>query len=235
MMLKIALNPLLSQQNPSRIPAIGVNPLLMPARTTEADVERQMHRLPHLRGDRVYRTRRTTRRDFQDRRRALLAEQVIERLPAEDEALHMAVCGRFALWDVVSAVLKLGACDIAELTIATLGFSRKNIDALCQLLDTGHISRASLLCSHYFSKTSTEIYDHAQAELSRRSTARFLSVRTHAKLLLIELADGRTVTVESSANLRSCKNIEQVSVIGDPQLYDFHRTWIDELFREGTR
>jgi hypothetical protein len=213
---------------------LNENPLLNP-KPSLAGVEQELRTLPHLNGDRVYRSRRTVRRDFQDRRRALLAENVIERLPGQDEAFHMAVCGRFALWDLVPAVAKLAGCDVAELTIATLGFSRRNIDALCGMVDAGDIRRASLLCSHYFSKTSTEIYDHGQEQLSRRPQCRFLSVRTHAKLLLIELADGRTVTVESSANLRSCQNVEQVTVIGDPGLYAFHLEWIDELFREGTR
>ena len=47
---------------------------------------------------------------------------------------------------------------------------------------------------------------------------------------MLTLADGRRLTFESSANLRSCMNIEQVSAFGDPGLHDFHRTWIDELF-----
>ena len=57
---------------------------------------------------------------------------------------------------------------------------------------------------------------------------------THAKVLLIELTDGRSFTVESSANLRSCSSIEQITMTQDAALTTFHRTWIDEILTEAT-
>ena len=117
------------------------------------------------------------------------------------------------------------------LHIATLGFSRKNIEAMTQLVDAGQIMRVRLLCSHYISSTSKVIYQTAVTSFEARpERMEFLSVRTHAKLLLLAFEDGRRITVESSANLRSCKNIEQATIHGDPALYAFHRGWIDDLF-----
>lgn len=45
------------------------------------------------------------------------------------------------------------------------------------------------------------------AELVRRGH-RCVAVRSHAKILLFEMSDGRSFAWESSANLRSCKNVE---------------------------
>ena len=57
---------------------------------------------------------------------------------------------------------------------------------------------------------------------------------THAKVVLIETTDGRHFVVESSANLRSCSSIEQITVTHDGDLLAFHRQWIDELLRAKT-
>lgn len=46
---------------------------------------------------------------------------------------------------------------------------------------------------------------------------------------MMRLTDGRTITIESSANLRSCKNMEQMTLYGDPGLYSFHTGWIEGL------
>jgi hypothetical protein len=209
------------------------NPLLNPAAPSVAGIESELRRLPHLAGDRKT-SRKIVRAVCRDARQIKTAAEAIGKLPGPDEALHLVVSGRFALWHVVPAVLELAGVPIAELRIATLGFSRKNIEALCRLIDGGQIGRAWLLCSHYFKGTSAEVYNFAADEIAKRPTsAAFYSIRTHAKVLTIRLTDGRTLTVESSANLRSCKNIEQMTVIGSQNVYTFHVGWIDELFTAG--
>jgi len=206
----------------------SVNPLLHGAGA--GSIEDQLRRLPHLKGDRQQ-VIHHVRRDFRDVRKTKDAAESIGHIPGPDEAIHLAVSGRFALWHVVPAVLKLSGQPIDELIIATLGFSKRNISALCELLDAGQIGCVHLLASHYFKGTSNEIYTHAEKLFADRpDKAHFRSLRTHAKVLLFRLSDRRTITVESSANLRSCKNIEQMTLIGDPALHAFHRGWILDLF-----
>jgi hypothetical protein len=103
---------------------------------------------------------------------------------------------------------------------------------MCELHDAGKIGSIRLLCSHYFASTSGPIYEFAVEQFASRPSAHFLSIRTHAKMLLMAFADGRKIVIESSANLRSCKNIEQASIFADAELYQFHRDWIDQLFAE---
>jgi hypothetical protein len=200
----------------------------MPAPTV-ASVERELQRLPHLTADRSHPARRT-RRSFRDARALQTAQEAIGSLPGPDEATHLIVSGRFALWRLVPAALALADCSIDELLIGTLGFSRANIDGLCALLDSGRVKTLHLLASHYFKGTSGPTYQHAADLLASRPKARFVSLRTHAKLLLMKFSDGRRLTVESSANLRSCQNIEQMTLIGDPAVFEFHREWMLDLF-----
>ena len=112
-----------------------------------------------------------------------------------------------------------------------MGFSKDNIAELVALLDAGQIGRVSLICSHYFKGTSNGIWELAQAELAQRGDrARFLSIRNHCKIIALKLTDGRTVTIETSANLRSCKNIEQMTIFGHPEVYQFHVGWMNGLY-----
>lgn len=204
------------------------NPLLVPA---SGSVEQQLTGLPHLQRDMKH-LRRHRKLDLVDARQAKDAAESLGRIPDEGESLHMVISGRFALWDFVPAMLTLSGTTITAMHIATLGFSKRNIAKMCELHDAGRIGSIHLLCSHYFAGTSGAIYDFAVEQFATRSGCKFLSVRTHAKMVLVAFADGRKIVIESSANLRSCKNIEQVSIFADGALYAFHRGWIEGLFME---
>src|SRR5262249_39727887 len=131
-------------------------------------------------------------------RAADAAEAIGHKLPDPDEAIHVAISGRFALWDFVIAALSIAKTTIERLTIATLGFSRRNIAKMCELYEAGNIRHVRLLCSHYFAGTSKPLYDFAVEEFEKRDRMEFLSIRTHAKILLLAFADGRRLTIESS-------------------------------------
>lgn len=193
-------------------------------------VESEMSGLPHLLTDlRLERTDSCV--ETRDARQAKTAAEAMRRIPEANEAFHLAISGRFALWHFVPAAIQLAGCSIKRLHLATLGFSKKNIASLAEFLDAGQIGHVRLLCSHYFRGTSKNEYAFAvEAFAMRPDRAEFLSVRTHAKLALLAFEDGRTMTIESSANLRSCKNCENATLIGNPAVYTFHRTWLDDLF-----
>ena len=52
--------------------------------------------------------------------------------------------------------------------------------------------------------------------------------RTHAKVFLLSGEFGKYV-IEGSANLRASGNIEQLTIFHCPDLYTFHKDWIDEV------
>lgn len=233
--LEITANPLTSPKAAAPAGAgllLTPNPLLSPASgpRSVATIEQELQRLPHLKGDRRL-GRREHKAQLLDARGAKTAREALAELPGADQSVHIVISGRFALFDFVPASLAMAGCKIDSLHIATLGFSARNIAKLVELVDAEQIGHVRLLCSHYFAGTSPKIYDPAAEEFRKRpERMEFLSIRTHAKILLIAFEDGRRLTLESSANLRSCKNIEQASAFGDPALYEFHCEWVNELF-----
>jgi hypothetical protein len=175
--------------------------------------------------------RQPTRRLFVDYRSQPDAYRHLKRLPKIGQSLHGIISGRYALFDLVAALLERHpGQSIADLHLCTLGFSKQNGADLCGMLDERQVHRVTLICSHYFQKTSGGIYDAVVPELMKRRQ-RVLAFRTHCKILLARMTGGARYTIESSANLRSCKNLEQFVLTHCPKLHHFHRGWLEELFK----
>jgi hypothetical protein len=185
-------------------------------------------------GDRKH-VRRTDRAVLLDARRTTNAMQHLGRLPEPGESFHLVTRGAYSLWHLPKAALQLGApATIAYLAIATLGFSRTNLEELLAALDSGSIGKVDFLYSVYFKSNEKEICQRLSHELALRGH-RVVACLQHAKVTLIELTDGRAYAVESSANLRSCASIENITIFHDRALFDFHRAWIQDVLSRGSK
>lgn len=195
-----------------------------PARSVKAGLDR----------DRQLR-RRATRRRFVRLSKVAAAVEHLGVLPEPGEYLHGVMHASFDGFDLVPAVLKLAEpATIARLDIATLGFNRENAESLFGLMDQGDVGEVTFICSTYFQAVDKDIFACLNAGLVGRGQ-RCVVCRTHAKLLLFELTDGRHYAVESSANLRSCRNVEQFTMTEGADLVGFHRDWIEYLIQETLR
>jgi len=191
----------------------------------DPELDREVNTVIGLSADRsMIRTPR--RRLFVDYRSNMDAYRHLERLPAEGESLHGVISGKYAQWELVPAIIERTGKKIAELHIATLSYGKANAADLLGLLDDGHIRRVSLLVSYFFKAQNRGLYDLLVPPLRERGH-RCLAMRTHAKLLLIKLAGGGSFVCEGSANLRSCKNVEQFVLTRCRRLYKFHRDWLE--------
>lgn len=159
-----------------------------------------------------------------DAEATLSAADAIGTLPEPTEAIHMRIGWRHSMGDVIPAVLKLSGGTIEELHVATLTFSKVNSIDWSALLDQKKIGSLTVVCSQYFQKTSPHIYDPAAAMFSTRAV-RMIPIRSHCKILLFRLSDGRLITVTGSSNTRSAKTTEQMEMFADPKAYHFHHDW----------
>lgn len=169
------------------------------------------------------------KRTLRDLREITSAVKQIDPLLGRDESVHCLMRGDFHGWDLVPAVLKLAApATISELIVATLGFNMQNATELVELLDRGDVGHVLFVCSCYFQKSCPREFEALRAGLVERQQ-QIVAIRSHAKILGLQLSDGRCIVIESSANLRSCRNIEQLAMTESPALYAFHRQWIAEV------
>lgn len=170
--------------------------------------------------------RLSTKRAVVAAARAENARAAIARLPGPNESLHGWMNGSWDAWQVVPRLLELAApAKIRELNIATLGFNKDNTESLLALIDAGQIGRVTFLCSHFYKSHEGDILSMLDRELVARG-GRVAAARSHAKILLFELDDGRCFTWRSSANLRSCRNMEQWDLTHDRGLLEYDRAVI---------
>jgi hypothetical protein len=154
------------------------------------------------------------------------AEVLLPHLPKnEEERLHAIIAGDFIFCDLVCAVVARHGAP-RRLTCATLSLSLKNVAAL-EKLASNHGFPIDLLLSHYFEKTNQAIFAALLAVRDRCPLIRVRIARSHCKITLFDYPDFPLV-IESSANLRSSRNLEQVSIFADRELLDFHLQWIEE-------
>jgi hypothetical protein len=170
-----------------------------------------------------------TSRSYEDCRMVGDAREHLRTLPAPGETRHLLLGGRYTPWSLVPAVYEIAGQPIAELTIATLSYSQYNAADLIGMVDRGEIGNVTLLIARMFSSKNPELF-RPLADTLRKRGHRVTTYRTHAKIFLFKLADGRCYTVEGSANLRSCKCVEQCCMTQDAGLYEWHRQWIAGVF-----
>lgn len=168
----------------------------------------------------VHRHRPTRRRHEDHRARGALAGQLAP-LPAPGETAHLVLHDAVPLSAVVWHLVDL--TPPANLVVSTLGFSRAFVAELIDRLRNGRVLSASVVCSNYFRRSDPTEYADAAAALARWPVT-LTDARTHAKIAVFG-----PFSLEGSANLRSCRSIENVAVSNDPALADFHRKWISEL------
>lgn len=176
--------------------------------------------------------RRPAGRQFVDALNVANAAAHLKELPAAGVTVHYITKGNYSLFDTIPAILSLIApAVITELYIATLGFSMKNVDALFAMLDRGDVGRARVVCSCYFRSLSAEIYNPMAIGLEKRGQ-KIAAMRNHAKIILMRTSRGDEITIEGSANLRSCRNVEQFCMTNDAGLLAFHARWMSQVFGE---
>lgn len=175
------------------------------------------------------------RRQFLDALRCSNATAHLGRLPDRDEMFHCIMRGNYHAFDLIPALIKLADPGrLLELYITTLSFNRRQSAALAKLIDEGLIpaKRLAFVCSVYFQKTGGQELEMLTHVLDTRG-GRCIAIRNHSKLMLARFSTGAHIVIESSANLRSCRNIEQFTATDSPDVYAFHRRWIEDVFKRG--
>ena len=164
---------------------------------------------------------RPSRRRHEDHRHRGALAGILDPLPAEGESVHLLIHGGVALATIIWHVVDQN--PPSALTISTLGFSRAFVAELIDRMRTGQITSANVICSNYFSRVDATEYQQAR-ELLAPWPCRLVDARTHAKIAVFG-----HFSLEGSANLRSCRSIENVAITHDENLARFHAEWIHQL------
>jgi len=169
---------------------------------------------------------RPTRRRAEDHRARGALAGVLDPLPTEGESAHLILPGGIALGEVLWSVVD--RIPPAALAISTLGFNRVFVADLIDRMRTGRVLSATVVCSNYFSRADAVEYQEAR-ELLAPWPVTLTDSRTHAKIAVFG-----PFSLEGSANLRSCRSVENVCITHDEGVARFHAGWIRQIANSPT-
>ena len=160
---------------------------------------------------------------------ATLAADLLPERPAEGEAVHTLMSGRYDLAQVVTATVR--RWPVSRLTVATLSANKRTLRELLNELDAGTVGTLAVVVSGFFARHNKGLFLAVRDELrADYPGSTLIAAKTHAKITLFEFADGSCPLVfEGSANLRKNDSLEQLTAIRDRSVFDWHRRWIDAL------
>jgi hypothetical protein len=171
---------------------------------------------------------RTNRRRFACLR---AAAEALDILPAaEGEAVHLIMSGFYDLMHLLIALLDRFGSPCETMRVATLSLSRRNVQEMAALFDSGKVRRLDLLTSDFFRKHDDDIFAELVQEFHARGQ-RVAAARSHCKIVTVALDDGRRYALFGSPNLRTNKNLEQVCLSYDRELHGFYDAWLSDMVK----
>lgn len=157
------------------------------------------------------------------------AQQQIQHLPGNEESMHFIVNDNYRPWEVIPATISMmPSRRLDELWIATFSFTTDTVQAMLKIADAGQIGAIHLICGDMFTKHKPEFFKIIGEEFAKRGH-QLKAARNHAKVILMR-SGADCFTVEGSANLSACTNIEQLCMTKSEPLFRFHTEWMRKVF-----
>lgn len=154
------------------------------------------------------------------------AEKLAQDIDLKRDTRHFGfISGNFIFGDFIEALIVVKNWQVKEMQISTLSMSEDNIYNLYNLINGGYIKKLNLIVSDYF-------YAHEKHEIVKKIYDTLITdkcdfqlsvARTHAKICIFEVMNVNQgfVVIQTSSNLRSSDNLEQLQVEENKELYDF--------------
>lgn len=157
---------------------------------------------------------------------AAVSEQILA-----GETVHALLSGNFIFGDFIEAFAVDNNLLIEDLTISTLSFGKDNVHSLKNLIVGDYVQSLNIVVSDYFYSHNRDncTYTHEHLDIDNKFQLAVAGV--HTKVTLIRSGD-RRIVMTGSANLRSSRSVEEVTIQDNPELYDFHKIWHDEVLTQ---
>ena len=148
------------------------------------------------------------------------------------EHVELIVSGNFIAGDFIEAYLEQNNLIASEIIISTLSMSSENVDSLLNVKRQYLTGLMGLVISDYF--FAMERRDGIQDIIEKLAGDDFFLAIAgiHTKITLIRTECSMSLVMGGSANLRSSRNIEQITIDNNADLYTFHRGWLAKILND---
>ena len=150
----------------------------------------------------------------------------------EGETIYAVVSGSFYFGDIMLPIASRSGGG-HRLDICTLSMSKENIDMIYQMFDEGYITEANIILSDYFyshERRQDGLFTYLMESLVRpgKWPVKISIASVHTKIIMMQ-NEKYNIVISGSANLRSSANVEQFEMKNSRGLWEFNKTWMDEI------
>lgn len=159
------------------------------------------------------------------------AAEILQDLPAPGVSLHIISNGSFDYFNFAPLTIEMLGGRTEAFYGSTWTMNRANVMELFALYDDGKIGTIAMMTGTYFKRRESAVYAALLEGLQDRKQ-RFITFENHAKIMLFNNGTDYIV-MESSANFTANPRLEQTVIVNDKALWEFHRSWMNEMFDDG--
>ncbi|HSH51969.1 MAG TPA: hypothetical protein VK982_09640 [Bacteroidales bacterium] len=149
----------------------------------------------------------------------------------DGERVDTVVSGNFIFGDFFEAFAVKYDVFIDDLTCSTLSISADNVCSLENLIKGDYLGTLNLIVSDYWWSHNRQNMPYIYEKLDIDNCFQFAVAGTHTKITLMRIGDQKIVA-KGSANFRSSRCVEEFTIETNPELYDFHMAWHQEILKD---
>lgn len=173
-----------------------------------------------------------TKIKFENKLKREAVEELFSELPAPGESLHIVSNGRFDYFTLVPHIIDLaGEPLVDEFWFSTWTMSHENVVQILNLFDRGIFKKIVGMTGEYFRSREKAVWHILETGMAERGQTLFAN-KNHSKVTLLRFSGGENIVVEGSANFTANPRIEQFIVTHSPELFEFHRDWMQKLIKK---
>lgn len=144
------------------------------------------------------------------------------------ERIDAILSGNFVFGDFIEALAVGANTKFDDITMSTLSVSQENVDSLHNLMAGDYLDTLNIIVSDYFWAHNRINAPYIYEQLDMGDRFQLAVAGTHTKITLIKHGDAKIV-MHGSANLRSSRSVEAVTIETNATLYDFHMDWHQKI------
>jgi len=139
--------------------------------------------------------------------------------------------GNFIFGDFFEALAVVNNIYIDSIQISTLSMGQENVDSFRNMFDGDYLGKLDIIVSDYFWSHNRHNAPYIYKQLDIDDRFQLAVAGTHTKIALIKIGD-KKIVVSGSANLRSSRCVEEITIQTNATLFDFHNEWQEEILKK---
>ncbi len=150
-------------------------------------------------------------------------------LPKENEQIRIITQKRFNAFALISWLVA-NLVDIEEIILTTYRIDEMTLKGIEGILNERNLNQLTIVLSAFF--TSTKMKEPFAEKLKdlamSNNKVKVVFCHNHTKIMAVK-ARGGAYVIEGSGNLTGNARIEQYMIEQSDEIFDFHKSWINEL------